>query len=101
MTAIVGVFVEAHHRVARLSQHEYRARILLLVFAEEAAGFRGALIDVDHPPWRPELLHDSLMSSASSTGFPSTLRRSSLPTLKKGTRLAATETSAPLFGLRP
>ena len=34
-------------------------------------------------------------------GLPSTRRRSSLPTLKNGTRLACTGTSSPVFGLRP
>src|ERR1051325_12153094 len=101
MPVIVRIFVQHHHRMLRLSQNEHLARILFLVFAQETARFPGGFVDVDHPPWRPELLHDSVIPSASSTGFPSTLRRSSLPTLKNGTRLAATETRAPLFGLRP
>src|SRR5687768_6675141 len=68
---------------------------------ENTAVLLGAVFDVGHAPRSPELLHSSSPISDGSKGLPSTRKRSSLPTLKKGTFLAATDTKAPLLGLRP
>ncbi len=63
---------------------------------EAAAECRG------HPSWNSSPPPTELPpSSESGTGRPSTRSFSSLPTLKNGKRFAATETSSPVFGLRP
>src|SRR5215208_6644593 len=99
---IVGILVHHHDRVPAVCQDQARFQVTLLILgAKDAAGFLGAVVDIRHSPRRPKLLHQSSPSISGSYGFPSTRKRSSLPTLKNGTRLAATETNAPLFGLRP
>src|SRR5262245_54076645 len=55
-------------------------------------------------PTRDEVSRRPYSIACASSGvhrLPSTRRRSSFPTLKNGTRLACTGTSAPVFGLRP
>src|SRR5581483_5867632 len=97
MAVVIGVLVEHDHGVHALRQDQFRPRILSLRLLAEDAACRLFFRDVGHPPRRPELVH----SVPSGTGLPSTRRRNSFPTLKKGSRFAATETISPLFGLRP
>src|SRR5205814_5632453 len=97
VAVVVRKFIQHDDRVRRLPEDQRRARIFFpRLVAEDAAG--GLLLfDIGHAPRRPERLH----SVPSGTGLPSTRRRSSFPTLKNGTRFAATETISPLLGLRP
>src|SRR6185295_5130075 len=97
MAVIIRIFVEHDYGMRALGQHQFRPGIFSLRFLAEDAPCRLFFCDIGHSPWRPELLH----SVPSGTGLPSTRRRNSFPTLKNGTRLAATETISPLFGLRP
>src|SRR5690242_15861274 len=99
---VVRVLVHHDDGVMGLSQNQRGPEIVLPILgAKNTAFVLGPLIDIGHPPRSPKLFHSSSPSSLGSYGFPSTRKRSSLPTLKKGTFLAATETSAPLLGLRP
>src|SRR5215467_8831155 len=101
VTVVIWIFVEHDHGVRGLGDYQRRAQITLFRFVtKDTAGLLRAFLNVGHSPRSPELLH-SPISPASSTLLPSTLRRNSFPTLKNGTRLAATETNAPLLGLRP
>src|SRR6185503_4393502 len=98
----VRKLVQHDDRVRAVRQDQACSRIGVFIFsAENAAVLPVALFDIGHAPGSPQLLHSSSPISAGSNGLPSTRRRNSLPTLKKGTRLAATETKAPLLGLRP
>src|SRR5918992_3499466 len=102
MPVVIRIFVEHHNAVVSARQYK-RLTVFLNASAvtEDAAGLLGILVDVGHSPGSPQLLHVVASSSSSSKGLPSTLKRNSLPTLKNGTRFAATETSTPLLGLRP
>src|SRR5918994_2929525 len=102
MPIIIGVFVEHHDAVRRARQNQRLTAFLHPApIAKDAACLLGILVDIDHSPRTPQLLHVVTSSSSSSKGLPSTLKRNSLPTLKKGTRFAATDTNTPLLGLRP
>src|SRR5918999_1938321 len=102
MTIIIGVLVE-HHDAVRSARQNKRLTAFLpnAPITKDAACLLGILVNVGHSPRSPQLLHVVTSSSSSSKGLPSTLKRSSLPTLKKGTRFAATDTNMPLLGLRP
>src|SRR3990170_3740031 len=103
VAVVVGILVEHHDRMAGLGQYQSCAGIADLEFvAKNTAVLLRPLVDIGHSPRSPQLLHPATpSSSAPSKALPSTRRRSSLPTLKNGTRFADTETKAPLFGLRP
>ena len=102
MPIIIGVFVEHHDAVRRARQNKRLTAFLHPTpIAKDAACLLGILVDIDHSPRSPQLLHVVTSSSSDSKGLPSTLKRNSLPTLKKGTRFAATDTNTPLLGLRP
>src|SRR5688500_4764351 len=100
---IVGILVEHHRAVRSACQNKCLTAFFrpAAFITEDAACLDGVLVDVNHSPRSPQLLHVVASSSSSSKGFPSTLKRNSLATLKNGTRFAATETSTPLLGLRP
>src|SRR3954454_6981558 len=97
MAVVVRIFIQHHHRHGGLGQNQSGALIFFSGLVAENAPGGLLLFDVSHAPGRPERLH----SVPSGTALPSTLRRNSLPTLKNGTRFAATETISPLLGLRP
>src|SRR5918992_346280 len=100
MTIVIRVFVKNDYGIVGMRQHQSLARIFLPALLTENTAFPArTLIDISHSPRGPELLHSDNPSAPGS--LPSTLSLSSLPTLKNGTRLAATDTRAPLFGLRP
>ena len=103
MAIIIGVLVEHHHAVRSARQNKSLAAFFhpAVPITKYAACLDGVLVDIDHSPRSPQLLHVVASSSSPSKGFPSTLKRNSLPTLKKGTRFAATDTNTPLLGLRP
>src|SRR5262245_8818659 len=97
----VRIFVKHYHGIAGMSQNQGFAGIFFLHFLTKDTAFcLGDLVDISHPPGSPELLHSEAVSSVPGS-LPSTRSRSSLPTLKNGTRLAATDTKTPLFGFRP
>src|SRR5918992_4691361 len=103
MAVIIGVLVEHHRAVRSARQNKCLAAFFhpAALITKYAACLDGVLVDINHPPRSPQLLHVVASSSSLSNGFPSTLKRNSLPTLKNGTRFAATETNTPLLGLRP
>src|SRR6266508_5787862 len=103
MTIVVGILIQHYDRVTGVRQNQSGSQIAIAKLgAEDTALFLGALVYISHAPRSPKLLHSSSPSSSAGLyGWPSTRSRSSLPTLKKGIRLAATDTRAPLLGLRP
>src|SRR3970040_2459525 len=102
MPVVVRILVEHDEGMSGSDQHQRLAGIAGREFiAEYTAALLRTLVDIDHSPRSPQLLHPETPSFTPSKLFPSTRSRSSLPTLKKGTRFADTDTRAPLLGLRP
>src|SRR5262245_29227346 len=101
MTIGVGVLVKHYHGMTGMSENQSFPGIFLLHFLTKDTAFRFRdFFDIGHPPWSPKLLHSEAASSVPGS-LPSTLSLSSLPTLKIGTRLAASDTRTPLLGFRP
>src|SRR3989338_2291281 len=99
MARVVGIFVQHDEGMVRLSEKQAGAGIRgFQLIAEDTPRFLRPVLDVGHPPRRPDGFHRCLYSEEP---LPSTLSLSSLPTLKNGTFLAATDTTAPLFGFLP
>src|SRR5262245_37108506 len=96
----VRVFVKHDNGVTRISQDQSFPGIISSdLQTQDTAFLLRDLMDIGHSPRRPQLLHSETSSVPGS--FPSTRNLSSLPTLKNGTRFAATDTRTPLLGLRP
>src|SRR4026209_35258 len=89
MAVVVRIFIEHHDRMGCMRQDQTGFWVTVSELgAENTTVLLGAIFDVGHAPRSPELLHSSSPISDGSKGLPSTRRRSSLPTLKKGTFLA-------------
>src|SRR5438094_4073224 len=108
----VGVLVgkPIQHDEARPAHPEQQAVTWVsLTSGTEDAARRRPLADVRHAPGCPQHFHARLgylytYNSSARAGvqaWPSTRSASSFPTLKNGTRLAWTATSAPALGFRP